>query len=108
MKDKNQEDVGLVVIGSRAFTHNRFLLVLVGLTGIAWALAAAFGAPVSPNDSWGQKALAPQMIWAYLLLPIAGLGFALLRPAGFHTTARNCVLIAGAFLIGAALQTYLA
>ena len=93
----------LIVIGPLAFTHNRLLLVLAALAAIAMAIASFLSPIISPVS----KAFEPHLIWAYQLLLIGAGGAALFYRAGFSGTAKNCLLIAGGVLVGAALKVLL-
>jgi len=70
-------------------------------------MAMAIASFLSPLVSPASKALEPQLIWAYQLLVIGAGGAALFHRAGFNATARNCILIAGGVLLGAALKAVL-
>ncbi|MBK3920051.1 hypothetical protein GFL03_22520 [Pseudomonas stutzeri] len=95
-------------LGSREMSRNQFLLVLVGLAGIAWAIAAFLGTPSDGTASVPNSSLSPHMVWAYLLAGIAVFGFTCLKRAGEAGTAYQCLLVAGGFLAGAAIKTFLA
>lgn len=103
MSKKHQSESDLVAIGPLEFTHNQLLLVLAALAAIAMAIASFLSPLVSPIS----KALEPQLIWAYQLLVIGTGGAVLFHRAGFNATARNCILIAGGVLLGAALKAFL-
>lgn len=93
-------------LGGRAITRNQFLVVLAGLAGIAWAIAALAGRTHDSGRGWLDSALSPHMIWAYLLVGIAVFGFARLKQAGEPGTAYQCLIIGGGFIIGAAMKTF--
>jgi len=99
----HQSESDLISIGPLEFTHNQLLLVLAALAAMAMAIASFLSPLVSPAS----KALEPQLIWAYQLLVIGAGGAALFHRAGFNATARNCILIAGGVLLGAALKAVL-
>ena len=104
---KTTSESPCIRFGRVALTRNRFLVLLAGLAGIAWVIAAAVGHSYSSTEGLLIRALAPQMIWAYQLFAIAAFGYVQLKKAGDITTAYRCLLIAGAFATGAAMQTFL-
>ncbi|MGP0171164.1 hypothetical protein ACSVIJ_04700 [Pseudomonas sp. NCHU5208] len=101
---QHHEASGLIEVGPLAFTHNRLLLVLASLAALAMAIASYLSPIISPAS----KALEPQLLWAYQLLLIGAGGAVLFHRAGFKASSRNCLLVAGGVLVGAALKAFLA
>ncbi|MCK1788896.1 hypothetical protein [Pseudomonas violetae] len=95
-----------VHIGSFSYSHNHFLILLACLGAIAFVIAHWFGVKSTVGMSWFERAGTWQMIWAYLLLPIAASGAYILKRAGHGDSALSCIGVGLGFLLGAAARTF--
>lgn len=95
-----------VHIGRFSYSHNHFLILLACLGAIAFVIAYWFGVKSTAGMSWSERAGTWQMIWAYLLLPIAASGGHMLKRAGHGDTALSCIGVGVGFLLGAAARTF--
>lgn len=101
---KKMQD-GYISIGPFAFSRNSFLLTLACIAAALFLVADLVGVRDSANHGLVASALAPQMIWAYLLLGLAAIGSHPLSRAGYSSTAASCWVIAISFLAGAGAYT---
>lgn len=96
---------GYIKIGPIAFSRNRFLLTLACIAAALFVVADLVGVRETAQNGLLASALAPQMVWAYLLLGLAAISSRPLSRAGYSSTAASCWIITISFLAGAGAYT---
>lgn len=104
---KNQRNIEHqdIVVGPLTYSHNRFLAA-IACVAIALYVVASLNGTQSQEGSLWALAMAPQMLWAYSLIPLAWISAVALSRAGYKSTAKSCFVVAGSFFVGAAAFTF--
>lgn len=105
MDTSKQLQDGHIIVGPFAFSRNSFLLVLACIAAVLFCTADLVGVERSAGRGLLAGALAPQMVWAYLMLGLTALANRAFHRAGYSSTATSCWVIAISFLVGAAAYT---
>lgn len=101
MAHNTKNPTGDIQLGRLCYTHNRFLITLASLALAAFIFADIIGSNVDQGSSWLEKMATPQLVWAFLLLPIATFGSLVLKRSGHPDTALKCLIVAVGFVTGA-------